>query len=145
MDAKEKFDHFISKKGLRRTAPRDIVAKIFLETEKHVSTEELYNIVHKKHENIGYATVSRTMKLLEEADLCRKVDFGDGVVRFEHKYKHQHHDHLVCTGCGKLVEIYDEKLEKIQDQLVKEHGFMQESHRLNIYGLCPKCRQNSSR
>jgi len=143
MEAKEKFDSFLSSRGMRRTDPRDKVVTIFLKTEKHVSTQDLYDIVQKSHKEIGYATVARTLKLLHEADLSSKVDFGDGTARFEHKYKHEHHDHLVCTKCGKLVEIFDKKLEKLQDAIVKKHGFIQKSHRLNIFGLCPKCKKKS--
>jgi Fur family transcriptional regulator, ferric uptake regulator len=145
VEAKDKFDRYIDSKGMRRTAPRDTVVNVFLKTEKHVSTQDLYNIVSKKDKDIGYATVARTLKLIDEAGLCRKVDFGDGTIRYEHKYKHDHHDHLVCTGCGRLVEIYDKKLEKIQEELVKKHGYVQETHRLNIFGLCPKCQKTKGK
>ena len=144
MEAKVIFDRFLSSRGMRRTAPRDKVVNVFLKIEKHISTQDLYSIVHRTHKEIGYATVARTLKLLDEAGLCRKVDFGDGTVRYEHKYKHEHHDHLACTGCGKLIEIYNKKLEKIQDELVKKHGFIQKSHRLNIFGLCPKCQKRKA-
>ncbi len=143
MEAQERFAQFLSSRGLRSSVPRNKVAGIFLRTEKHVSTRELYDIVRKKHKEIGYATVSRTLKLLEEAGLCRQVDFGDGTLRYEHAYKHAHHDHLVCTQCGAFVEIYSDKLEKLQDELVKKHGYVQEAHRLNIFGVCPKCRRKA--
>lgn len=141
LDARDRFSEFLSEKGLRSTRPRDFVVDAFLRTEKHVSTQELFDIVRKKHPEVGYATVSRTLKLLTESQLCREVDFGDGVARFEHEYGHSHHDHLVCTGCGNFVEVYNKRLEKIQDELVKEHGYVQQSHRLNIFGLCPKCQK----
>lgn len=143
MDAKGKFDKYIDSKGMRRTAPRDIIVNVFLKTEKHVSTEDLYRLVTKKNKEIGYATVARTLKLLNEADLCTKVDFGDGVTRYEHKYNHGHHDHLVCTGCGNLVEIFDKKLEKLQEELARKHGYIQNTHKLNIFGLCPRCQQGN--
>lgn len=139
MDAKLKFHKYLSDQGLRRTQPRDVVVDIFLRTEKHVSTEELFNIVRRKNKNIGYATVARTLHLLEDAKLCRQVDMGDRIVRYEHEYQHEHHDHIVCTKCGKIVEVHSKRLEKIQDSLVAEHGFKQISHKLTIYGLCPKC------
>ena len=144
MDAKARFGRFLSSRGLRSTVPRDRVNDIFLRTERHVSTRELYDIVRGKHKEIGYATVSRTLKLLEEAGLCRQVDFGDGTLRYEHAYKHEHHDHLVCTKCGNFVEVYSGKLEKLQDELVKKHGYVQETHRLNIFGICPKCQKNAT-
>ena len=141
MEAEKRFAQFLSSRGLRSSGPRSKVVKIFLRTERHVGCGELYEIVRKKHKEIGYATVSRTLKLLEEAGLCRQVDFGDGILRYEHAYKHAHHDHLVCTKCGWFVEIYSDKLEKLQDEMVKKHGYVQETHRLNIFGMCPKCQK----
>lgn len=126
---------------MRQSGPRDAVVASFLRTERHVSTQEMFDIVKRKHKTVGYATVARTMKLLSEAGLCRTVDFGDGVQRYEHEYGHEHHDHLICSECGKFEEVYSRKLEKAQDELVKKHGYMQVSHRLQIYGVCPRCQQ----
>jgi Fur family ferric uptake transcriptional regulator len=145
MDAKAKFDRFLKQKGLRRTKQRDELVNVFLRTEKHLSTQELFDIVRKKYKNVGYATVARTFKLLAESGLCRVVDFGDGVQRFEHKYGHEHHDHLICTKCGKFVEIYSKKLETLQEELVKRHGYTQEYHKLDIFGICPRCGRESKR
>jgi Fur family ferric uptake transcriptional regulator len=96
-------------------------------------------LARKKHKGIGYATVARTVKLMCESGVCRQVDFGDGSQRFEHKYGHEHHDHLICLKCGKFEEIYSARLEKIQDELVRRHGYVQENHKLDIFGLCPRC------
>ena len=145
MEAKEKFDRFIKQKGLRQTTPRQKVTDIFLKTERHLSTQELYDIVRKKYKNIGYATVARTLKLLAEAELCNIVDFGDGTQRFEHRYGHEHHDHLICTKCGRFVELFSKKLEKLQNELVKKHGFLRQSHRLDLFGTCPKCQKKYSK
>jgi Fur family ferric uptake transcriptional regulator len=139
MDAKEKFTRFVADKGLRRTEQRDKVVDVFLATEEHLTVQELHDLIKAKHKRIGYATVARTVKLLHESGLCRQVDFGDGVLHYEHQYKHPHHDHLICTQCGKFEEIYSPKLEKIQQELVKKHGYAQQSHRLNVFGLCPEC------
>jgi Fur family ferric uptake transcriptional regulator len=145
MDAKLKFNEFLRQKSLRQTQPRQYVVDAFLRTEKHVSTQELYDIVRRKHPDIGYATVARTLKLLTQANLCREIDFGDGMHRFEHKFNHGHHDHLTCTACGKFVEIFSPQLEKIQNQLVKKHGFIAQSHQLNIFGTCPKCQKKKKK
>ena len=145
MDAKEKLRQFLRTRGLRQSQPRDDVADVFLRTEKHVSTQELFELVKKKHKNIGYATVARTLKLLAKAGLCRIVDFGDGIQRYEHEYGHDHHDHLICSDCGRLVEIFSRKLEKAQEELIRKHGYEQVSHRLQIYGICPKCRKKTKK
>ncbi len=145
MDARAKFNQFLRQKGLRQTKQRDEIVKLFLRTERHLSTQELFDIIRKKDKDVGYATVARTIKLLAESGLCRVVDFGDGVQRFEHKYGHEHHDHLICLSCGKFEEIYSPKLEKIQGELVKKHGYVQEKHKLDIFGLCPKCAKKISK
>ena len=145
MNATEKFTRFLADKGLRRTEPRDHVVAAFLQTERHLSTQELFDIVRKKHKDIGYATVARTLKLLTKCELCREVNFGDGLTKYEHNYDHEHHDHLVCTVCGKFVEIYSKRLEKIQDDMVAKHGYLQLSHRLQILGTCPKCQKKKKR
>jgi len=145
MEAKVIFNQFLIKKGLRQTKQRDEIVNVFLRTERHLSTQELFDIVRKKDRDIGYATVARTFKLLAESGLCRVVDFGDGVQRFEHKYGHEHHDHLICSKCGKFVEIYSKKLERLQEELVRKHGYTQEYHKLDIFGICPRCGKGSKR
>ena len=139
MNAKEKFEHFVVQKGLRHTKQRNKVLDVFLATEKHVTVQELYDLVRKKDKGIGYATVARTVKLMCDSGICSQVDFGDGSLRYEHKYGHEHHDHLICLKCGKFEEIYSPKLERIQMVLVKKHGYIQENHKLDIFGLCPRC------
>ena len=139
MDAKAKFAQFVVHHGFRHTDQRDQVLGVFLGTEKHVTVQELYDLVRKKDKGIGYATVARTVKLMCDSGICRQVDFGDGSQRYEHKYGHEHHDHLICLKCGKFEEIYSPKLERIQNELVKKHGYIQENHKLDIFGLCPRC------
>ena len=133
-------EKFIMEKGLRYTPQREDILKVFLSVEKHLSADELYKIVKKKNHKIGYVTVYRTMKLLEEAGLCSEVDFGDGVTRFEHKYGHEHHDHLVCLKCGRYIEVVKQDIEKLQDVLAKENKFIPVRHKLQIFGTCRKCR-----
>ncbi len=139
MDARQKFSRFLRQEGLRRTPQREYILSAFLRIERHISVQDLFEAIHKKHPDIGYATVWRTVKLFVKANLCSSVDFGDGIERFEHKYKHDHHDHLICTECGQLKEIISPKLEKLQEKLVQEHGYAQVWHRLQIKGICPKC------
>lgn len=134
-------DSYIRDKGLRRTSQRDKVLAIFLATEKHISVEELHKLVKKKHPEIGYTTVYRTMKLCSETGLSDSIDFGDGVARFEHKFGHNHHDHLICIKCGRLIEVLDPEIEKLQERLVKKHDFVSLRHNLEIFGMCRKCKK----
>src|SRR3989304_6847674 len=111
MDTKAKLEQFVVHEGLRHTEQREQVLDVFLSTERHVTVEELYGLVRKKHKGIGYATVARMVKLMCDSGVCRQGDFGEGSLRYEHKYGHEHHDHLICLKCGKFEEIYSPKLE----------------------------------
>lgn len=133
-------DDFISEKALRHTPQREEVLDVFISTEGHVSVDELYRLVKRRHPQIGYTTVYRTMRLLSKTGLCNEVDFGDGILRYEHKYNHSHHDHLVCKKCHTFIEVSSPKIEKMQDELAKRHSFKPADHRLQIFGVCRKCR-----
>jgi len=132
-------DEYIKAKLLRHTEQRDRVLAVFLATERHVSVDELYKLVKRKYPDIGYTTVYRTMKLMVEAGLCGETDFGDGTLRFEHKYGHEHHDHLICLKCGKFIETKDERIEKLQEKMAQRHGFKPLKHKLEIFGTCRRC------
>lgn len=132
-------DEFVRAKGLRHTPQRARILDVFLSTERHVSCDELFKLVRKKYPGIGYTTVYRTMKLLSESGLCGETDFGDGILRFEHKYGHEHHDHLICTKCGRFIEVVKPQIEKLQDGLAKKYNFTPRRHKLQIFGLCNKC------
>jgi len=135
----ELLENFIREKGMRYTPQREEVLRAFLSVEKHLSADELHKIVGRKNPGIGYVTVYRTMKLLAKAGLCDEIDFGDSVTRFEHRYAHRHHDHLVCMKCGKLIEVTNVRLEKLQDELAKKNNFIPLKHKLQIFGTCVVC------
>ena len=136
----EVLNTFIRRKGLRFTPQREKILKTFLSSEGHLSVEELFNLSKKQDATIGYTTVYRTMKLFEEAGLAEKLDFGDGLPRYEHKYGHKHHDHFICIKCGKCLEAMSPKIEKSQEALAKKYGFKTIWHKLQIFGICKKCR-----
>ena len=135
----EILDNFIKSKGLRYTPQREKILSIFLATEAHVTVDELYRRVRKKFSDIGYTTVYRTMRILIESGLCREIDIGDGFSRYEHNYNHQHHDHLVCTKCGRLIEVVNSRIEKMQEQMARRYAFVPMQHRLDIFGICKDC------
>ena len=134
------FIEFLSTRDLKFTSQRKLILSVFLKKEGHVSSEQLYDMVKRKDRSIGQATVYRTMKLLSESGIAREVDFGDGVVRYEHKYGHDHHDHLICERCGKNIEVLDFKIETQQEKLAKKHGFVLTGHKMYLYGICSTCR-----
>lgn len=132
---------YLVKHDLRNTPQRELILDVFLKREEHISAEELYDIVKKRDSSIGQATVYRVLKLFCEADLARAIDFGDGVTRYEHKYNHPHHDHLVCRGCGNTVEVVDSVIEELQNRVAEQYGYELTDHEMYLYGFCSKCRK----
>jgi Fur family ferric uptake transcriptional regulator len=136
---KQIFLEHIQKAGLKRTAQRDLILEIFLKTEEHLSSEALYWLVQKQDPTVGHTTVYRTLKLLTEAGLAREVRFGDGKTYYEHHYNHEHHDHMICTECGKVIEFFSAELEAMQETMADKFGFKLTHHSLRILGVCAEC------
>ncbi len=139
---KEIFLEHIQKEGLRRTAQRDLILEIFLRTEEHLTSEDLYWLVQKEDPSVGHTTVYRTMKLLTDAGLAREVRFGDNKTYYEHHYDHQHHDHMICTECGLVIEFFSPALEEKQDEMADKYMFKATHHSLRIWGVCEKCQES---
>ena len=133
-------EKYISVNKLKITEQRRTVLKIFLGCKKHVSVEELYNIVLKEKPKIGLATVYRTLALLTKSGLALEMDFGDGQKRYENSYRSVHHDHMVCTECGKILEFNHLLIEKYQEEMAKQKNFKITSHKLDLFGLCKDCK-----
>jgi Fur family ferric uptake transcriptional regulator len=141
---KQIFSEHIQKSGLRHTSQRDLILEIFLRTEEHLTSEDLYWLVQKEDPSLGHTTVYRTLKLLTEAGLAREVRFGDGKTYYEHHYNHAHHDHMICTECGRVIEFFSEKLEAAQDAMSEKYKFMPTHHSLRIWGVCEECQKNAT-
>lgn len=135
------FHEHLKRAGLKRTSQRDLILDIFLDTEGHVSSEDLYSIIKAKDPTVGYTTVYRTLKLLKECGLARVIEFHDGRMLYEHEYKHTHHDHLICTVCGALIEFYNEQIEQLQDEIVRQYKFKPLHHSHRIFGICADCQR----
>lgn len=136
-ELREKWAVFARQKKLNSTRQRDLIIEQFLKTRDHVSVEDLLTRVRKENSKIGHATVYRTLKLLVESGVAMERNFGDGFARFE--VAGEHHDHLICTECGKIIEFEDDEIERLQEQLAKRHGFLLERHRHELYGKCQDC------
>ena len=136
-------DH-IQRLGLRRTTQRDLIMEIFLRTEEHLTIEDLHWLVHKTDPSVGHTTVYRTLKLLTEAGLAREVRFGDNKTYYEHHYNHEHHDHMICTECGKVIEFFSAEIESMQDKAAESFGFRPTHHSLRLWGICAECQKMQS-
>lgn len=139
VEEKEIFLEHIQKAGLRKTAQRDLILEIFLRTEDHLTSEDLYWLVQKHDPSVGHTTVYRTLKLLTEAGLAREVRFGDNKTYYEHHFKHEHHDHMICTECGKVIEFVSPEIETLQDQMADKFRFRLSHHSLRMWGTCSEC------
>ena len=138
------FLEFMSRKGLNTTAQRRIIAQAFFELPGHHSLEEFYQHVLKLDTGIGQTTVYRTLKLLCDAGLATEIQFSDNITRYEVARPKSHHDHLVCLGCGDIVEICDPRIEKLQRELAEAQGFRLTGPVHNMYGYCRACREKQA-
>lgn len=138
------FVEHIKRSGLRRTMQRELIMETFLGTEEHLTIEGLHSLVKKADPTVGHTTVYRTLRLLTEAGLAREVRFGDNKTYFEHHYNHAHHDHMICTVCGRVIEFVSEEIEKLQDQTAADFGFTPTHHSLRLWGICSKCKDVST-
>lgn len=138
----EKFKSIIKENGLKYTKQRELILKFLYEHDGHFTPEEL-NVQLKKiysQENIGIATIYRTLTLLEESGIVTSISFGTQGKKYEFGLK-KHHDHLVCVQCGKIVEFYDETIEKKQLEIAKNFEFKITDHIMKIIGICKSCQK----
>ncbi len=137
---REIFVSYLKQKGLRNTKQREEILDAFLTSDGHITVEELYHAVTKKDHGIGYATVHRNLNLLRECGLAEEIKIGNQRTKFETPHGQGHHDHLICLKCGRLIEVNDEKIERLQVRLAETNNFTPVRHKLEIYGYCNKCR-----
>lgn len=143
--AAEQLSEYLLGQGLKSTRQRDVVLNAFVSAGRHLSAEELYLLVKKSNPGIGYATVYRTLKLLAEAGLADERRFEDGFTRYEYKASDGHHDHLICTRCGRIIEFENERIEQLQQDVARKNRFQVKSHKLELYGLCVACQGKNDR
>jgi Fur family ferric uptake transcriptional regulator len=125
------------------TPRREHILQVFLENkDKHLSAEEIYNLVKKRAPDVGLATVYRTLELFLDFDVIHSIDFGDGRKRYEFGQgegeKHHHH-HLICTRCGKIQEVTEDLLEELEARVNQAYDFIITDHQLKFFGYCKEC------
>lgn len=134
-----RLNDYMTKHGLRSTEQRRIVTEMFFTSTGHLSIEDLLDKVRVEEPRIGYATVYRTLKLLKECGLAFERHFGDGVSRYEVAWEDEHHDHLICIECEKIIEFEDDAIETLQHKVAARQGFELVRHKLELYGVCADC------
>lgn len=134
---REAFADYLAKHRLKRSEQREAILDAFLETEDHLSVDDLLALVHRRRRDVGRTTVYRTLKLLREAGLASELQVG-GETRFEREYNREHHDHLICEECGEIIEFASPEIERLQEDIARKLGFTIKGHRHQIYGLCQR-------
>ena len=135
------FSEYLNSKDLRLTKERKAVLQEVFLHPGHLEAEELAHNLRKKKKSASRATIYRTLDLLVESGIVRRVDLGHGHSHYELELDHPHHEHMICLKCGKVVEFSDRAIEKDLKRLCKRSGFEHSSHRFQIFGYCVKCRK----
>ncbi len=138
----DKFKRVLRDRNLKFTKQRELVLQTLYENEGHFLPEDILSLIRKRVPDIkiGIATIYRTLSLLEEQGLAYSISFGKDGKRYELGLK-THHDHLVCTGCGEIIEFFDETIEKRQLEVAREFNFLMQEHIMQIRGLCRECQE----
>ena len=136
----DKLKLIVKQKGLKYTKQREIIFETILECNKHLGAEDIYNLIIEKHpdEKIGIATVYRALIFLEDAKLITSIALENDSKKYEPNFK-DHHDHIICIKCNKIVEFINDKIEKEQEKIAKEKGFQLLNHTMYLYGICSDC------
>ena len=136
--AKKEFKKYIKEKNLKFTQQRETILDEILNTKGHFQVEDIVHNIKNKNINVSRATVYRTLNILKDMGLVTEVIKFDNKTIYEISLK-EHHDHLICTNCGKIIEFHEEEIEKLQDKICKNYQFTPSFHRLEIFGLCKEC------
>jgi len=123
-------------KGMKVTEQRKVIARVLSDSNDHPDVEEVYSRAAKVDPNISIATVYRTVKLFEEANIVEKHDFGDGRARYE-QITEEHHDHIIDVKNGKVIEFINDEIEALQHKIADQYGYKLIDHRLELY-VVPK-------
>ncbi len=134
----EELRTLVKKRGLKNSAQREQIVQVLFLADEHLTPEEIHQRVKKLNPNIGLATVYRTLSFLEKEHLVNSISFGSEGKKYELN-RGDHHDHMICLQCGKILEFYEEELEHLQEIVAQKAGFKLLTHEMILYGICPEC------
>lgn len=138
------FRRYLRDHNLPVTHQREAIAGVVFGGGAHLSVGDIERVLREQEVPAGTATVYRTLDLLVRAGLVREHDFGEGFKRYEPLLGREHHEHLICTSCAKVVEFASERLERLKSLIADEYGFRYHHHRLEIYGVCRECQRRDA-
>lgn len=150
-DKTERLKKILKDNGLKVTSQRILILNTLEKRpNKHLTVEEIYELVRKKNPDIGLATVYRTIQLFSDLHLIDKLNLDDRQVRYEISKKGQdkdvhHHHHLICLECEQIISFEDDLLDNLEDTIEKTKGFIVKDHEVNLYGYCRKCLNNKEK
>ena len=125
--------------GLKATLPRLKILEIFQTgSQRHMTAEDVFRVLLNERSDIGLATVYRVLTQFEQAGILERSHFESGKAVYELN-EGTHHDHLICTSCGKVEEFYDAEIERRQQLVAKDKGWILQDHAMSLYGLCGNC------
>ena len=139
LQEKEQFRKLFEQEDIDCLEERLKILEVFLQTERHVSESELYDIIEEKNLKLTPDLISNTLDLMCRYGFAHKHRFDNGVLRYEHRRIGQHHDHMICTKCNQIIEFKNNQLENLQLQVAAQHGFHMLQHKMEIYGICTHC------
>ena len=136
----EQFQTLLKENALKFTKQRELVVKFLYENDGHFTPEDIYTQLKQQNPNIniGIATVYRTLTLLESSHISSSISFGVHGKKYELGLK-KHHDHIICTKCGDIIEFFDDVIEKRQEEIAKQFNFKMTDHTMKLVGLCENC------
>jgi len=144
MSEETKFIEYLRKTGLKVTRERREILREVFNSHHHFDADELALRLKERSASVSRATVYRTLTLLVNSKMVRKMELGDGRATYEHVLGHPHHDHLICVECNRIIEFHHPDIEALQEEICKEFGFRMKSHSQQIYGICKECRKKKS-
>lgn len=130
----------LQKEGLRYTKQRQEIWNELRSSDEHRDAEEILLTLRERGLKISRATVYRTIDVLVKNNLIDKLDIGDGRARYEYNDKYLHHDHLICTDCGKIIEFHNDEIEHLQTKIAKQYKFQLSHHNHQLFGICKDCK-----
>ena len=136
---KREFQAIFRQNGLRISEQRDAVVDVFFSTERHLSISDIMKELKDRGVEVSEITVRRIMRLLCEYGIAQERTFNGQEIRYEHYHTGEHHDHMICLRCRKIIEFKNPDLERIQDSVARNQGFHLIRHNLELYGICSEC------